>query len=61
MQKIVNTNTLANTAAVASVQIHIGWALLVSSIQPLEPNFGNQLTRFAQQKAVAVRVSCGGG
>ena len=55
--KTVNINTLASTAAAASVQIHIGSALLVFLIQPLELGHGNQQTRFALQKAAASRVS----
>ena len=37
----VNMNTLATTAAAASAQIHLGSALLVSLIQPLEKESGS--------------------
>ena len=53
-----NTNTfMETTAAAASVQIHIGSALLVFSTQQLEPDSGSQQTHFVLQKAVAARVS----
>ena len=48
---------LASTAAVASVQIQVGSALLVSSTQQLEPNIGSQKAHFVLQMAVAVKVS----
>ena len=48
-------NILATTVAAASVQIHLGAALLVSSIQQLEPNSGSQ-THFVLQRAVAAKV-----
>ena len=42
MLTTVNMNILAIAAAAASVQIHLGAALLVSSIQQLEPYFGGR-------------------
>ena len=38
----VNMNILASAAAAASVQIHLGAASLVSSIQQLEPDSGSR-------------------
>ena len=56
--KTASINTfLAITAAAASVQIHLGSALLVSSTQQLESDSGGQ--HFALQEAVAARVSGG--
>ena len=48
-------NTLATTAAAASAQIHLGSALLVSLIQPLEKESGSN--NFALLEAVTARVS----
>ena len=50
-------NTLAIIAAAASAQIHIGYPLLVFSIQQLELEHGSQY-HFALQEDVAARVSC---
>ena len=47
---------MVNTAAADSVKIHIGSALLVFSIRPLDPNSGSKRIRFALLKAVAARV-----
>ena len=54
----INMN-MATTATAASVQIQVGSALLVSSIQQLEPDSGSQKSHFALQKAVAATVSGG--
>ena len=51
-------NTLAIIAAAASAQIHIGYPLLVFSIQQLELEHGSQY-HFALQEDVAARVSAG--
>ena len=49
---------MVSSAAAASVQVHVGSALLVSSIQQLETNSGRQLTtHFALQKPAAARVN----
>ena len=49
-------NTLAIIAAAASAQIHIGYPLLVFSIQQLELEHGSQY-HFALQEDAAARVS----
>ena len=55
MLTTVNMNILAIAAAAASVQIHIGSALLVSLTPSLEINCGSH--NFALQEAVPARVS----
>ena len=54
--KTVNMNGLANNAAAASAQIHLGSASLVSWTPPLELESGRG-TPFALLKAAAARVS----
>ena len=54
--KTVNMNGLANNAAAAGAQIHLGSASLVSWIPPLELESGRG-TPFALLKAAAARVS----
>ena len=56
--KTAKMNTFTSTAAAASVQIHIGSALLVFLIQQLELEHGSQY-HFALQEDVAARVSAG--
>ena len=56
--KTANMNIcMASTAAATSAWVLIGLALLVSSIQQLEPRAGSQNIHFVPQKAVAARVS----